>query len=182
MCARLDIFVGKLCWLFWCTEKIENHLLTPVVFVLCALYFFFSFALPCIDRCHNRKESPLYRLPHAVILFVLNMMPWNWNGELNDEEKPKLKEKKPAESQHGGRSYYHRIHREYYNEYDDEEEEEEEEDDDDEEWTLAQAQEEEEQEQEEYVDFGGIAIRKSFLSVYRGCTGTCDECHTQCNR
>jgi hypothetical protein len=57
------------------------------------------------------------------------MMPWNWNGELNDEEKPKLKGKKPAESQHGGRSYYHRIHREYYNEYDDEEEEEEEEDD-----------------------------------------------------
>ena len=144
---------------------------------------FFSLALSGIDRCHNRKESPLYRLPHAVILFVLNMMPWNWNGELNDEEKPKLKEKKPAESQHGGRSYYHRIHREYYNEYDDEEEdEEEEEDDDDEEWTLAQAQEEEDQEQEEYVDFGGIAIRKSFLSVYRGCTGTCDECHAQCNR
>ena len=153
-----------------------------ITFLFC-IAFFFSFALSCTDRCHNRKESPLYRLPHAVILFVLNMMPWNWNGELNDEEKPKLKEKNPAESQHGGRSYYHRIHREYYNEYDDEEEEEEEEeDDDDEEWTLAQAQEEEDQEQEEYVDFGGIAIRKSFLSVQQGCTGTCDECHAQCNR
>ena len=43
--------------------------------------------------CHNRKECALYRLPHAVILFVLNMMPWNWNGELSDEEKPQTKAK-----------------------------------------------------------------------------------------
>ena len=60
--------------------------------------------------CHNRKECALYRLPHAVILFVLNMMPWNWNGELSDEEKPQTKAK-PQYSEHEGRSYYHRIHR-----------------------------------------------------------------------
>ena len=129
MCVHrsLVLRLNLCCFLLFSKKKKMDTFLTHVVFVLCASDRI-VLALGCIDRCHNRRESPLYRLPHAVILFVLNMMPWNWNGELNDEEKPTLKKKKPAESQHGGRSYYHRIHREYYNEYDDDEEEEEEDD------------------------------------------------------
>ena len=64
--------------------------------------------------CHNRRECPLYRLPHAVILFVLNMMPWNWNGELTDEEKPTKMKEKPTHSKHEGRSYYHRYSFEFF--------------------------------------------------------------------
>jgi len=116
--------------------------------------------------CHNRRESPLYRLPKAVLLFVLNMMPWNWNGDLDASEKPKVIKKKPKYSQHEGRSYYHRIHNHYHNndEDDDFEDDDDLEDEDDEDWIQEEDDlEEEEEDLSEYVEFGGISLPSSIL-------------------
>ena len=120
--------------------------------------------------CHNRKECALYRLPHAVILFVLNMMPWNWNGELSDEEKPQTKAK-PQYSEHEGRSYYHRIHRMNHQNDEDEDDVDDDDDDDyveesdeDEEWIAQQEEDgEEEDDDNEYVQFGGVALPRSIM-------------------
>ena len=123
--------------------------------------------------CHNRRESPLYRLPHAVILFMLNMMPWDWNGELLAEEQELVdveQIKLASESNHQGRSYYQRIHQQnHYNDDEDDDDDDEEEEEEDEEWVEGgetkeyqeNSSDDEYDQDGDYVDFHGIAIPRA---------------------
>jgi len=39
--------------------------------------------------CHRRKESPLKKLPHVVLYYIFNMLPWDWAGEVDVKKKIK---------------------------------------------------------------------------------------------